>query len=290
MKGSFGRIAASITIDPNLSTANPEHLPRQSHLMPQLYPQIGPLLLAAGFQHGFFGRKGGVSQGDYESLNCSYSVGDEPGRVTHNLTLIAGHFGISLEGLLTVNQVHGRRVIDVGESPTTTQIGKTEADALVCTSGDYAIGVRTADCVPVLVGCRDTGAVAAIHAGWRGVVSGVIPETIARLAGKGASVAAMVAAVGPHIGLGAFEVSPDVAHELDSVAPHANAVEWTVGRRPHVRLSRLVASQLMSSGLGPDHIDVIETCTYSNHLELFSFRRDGQRSGRQLSAIRPQAI
>lgn len=257
--------------------------------MPQLCPQIGPRLLAAGFQHGFFGRRGGVSQGNYESLNCSYSVGDQPDRVTHNLTLIASHFGIALEGLITVSQVHGRQVVDVDDSPTTAKIRSTEADALVSTRVDSAVGVRTADCVPVLVGCRDTGVVAAIHAGWRGVVSGVIPATIARLVGKGASAPAIVAAVGPHIGLGAFEVSADVAQELDTVAPQSKAVEWTVGGRPHVRLSRLVVAQLLSVGVGLDHIDVLEVCTYSNHSELFSFRRDGKYSGRQLSAIRPLA-
>jgi polyphenol oxidase len=255
--------------------------------MPQLQPQTGPLLLAAGFQHGFFGRIGGVSQGNYSSLNCSYSVGDEPDRVTRNVAQIAGHLDVPLDRLATVSQVHGRRVIDVDGSATVAELGELEADALVGTRVDCALGIRTADCVPVLVGCRATGTVAAIHAGWRGIVAGIVPEAIERLLGKGARAGALVAAIGPHIGVDAFEVSEEVASKLDAIAPNAKAVEWKLGPRPHVRLSHLVVAQLQANGLAPNQIDVLDACTYSNPRDLFSFRRDGRQSGRQLAAIRP---
>ncbi len=256
--------------------------------MPQLHPLLGPLLLAAGFQHGFFGRIGGLSLGNYASLNCSFSVGDEPDHVAQNLTQIAGHLSVAADSLATVTQVHGCRVIDVDDSPEVSQLRNLEADAMVGTRIDRALGIRTADCVPILVGCRDTGAVAAIHAGWRGIVAGVIPETIDRLIGKGAKGSAMVVAIGPHIGVEAFEVSLEVAAQLDAVAPDAEALEWTLGSRPRVRLSRLVMAQLLAKGITADQMDDFNRCTYSNARDFFSFRRDGSKSGRQMSAILPR--
>lgn len=254
----------------------------------QLVPQIGPLLRAAGFEHGFFGRIGGYSQGSYESLNCSFSVGDEPSCVSENLERIAGHFGLPIERLVTVSQVHGSRVIDVSDEAASARIQKLEADALVSACGNVALGIRTADCVPVLVGCRATGAAAAIHAGWRGLVAGVIPNAIARLIAMGSKAETIVAAIGPHIGVGAFEVSEDVAARLAEVGSTNDAVAWDLGPRPHVHLGRLAISQLKTAGLRPEQIDLLEQCTYSEPNNFFSFRRDGAQSGRQLSVIRPR--
>jgi polyphenol oxidase len=255
--------------------------------MQQLRPQSGPLLLAAGFKHGFFGRAGGLSKGAYTSLNCSYAVGDEASDVTQNLARVARYLDVQSESLVAVSQVHGNTVLDVDEAFSLREVDRREADALLGMHSNCALCIRTADCVPLLVGCRASGAAAAVHAGWRGVVAGVVPAAIDRLFEKGARPESLVAAIGPHIGLAAFEVSGEVAMQLDGVAPLARMVDWKSGNRPHVRLAGLVLAQLLSKGVKPNQVDVLEECTFSNERDFFSFRRDGRVSGRQISAICP---
>lgn len=255
--------------------------------MPPLYPFLSPVLAAAGFRHGFFGRVGGLSQGPYTSLNCSYSVGDDPQHVAGNLGRIARHLGLAPDQLRTISQVHGSTVVDCEDVLALADIHRIPADAIVSSTEGQAVCIRTADCVPVLVGCRATGVVAAIHAGWRGLVGEVIPRAIETLIRKGARVDAMVAAVGPHILLDAFEVSEEVAVALDSVAPSAHAVVRRPPARPHVQLGALAVAQLQRMGLAREQVDALDICTYSRSEDLFSYRRDGKESGRQLSAILP---
>jgi polyphenol oxidase len=255
--------------------------------MQQLRPQSGRLLLAAGFKHGFFGRVGGTSKGPYASLNCSFAVGDEPSDVTQNLARVAGYLDVQTERLVAASQVHGSNVLDVDDAPSLLEVRATEADALLGMRTNCALCVRTADCVPILVGCCVSGAATAIHAGWRGVIAGVVTRAIHRLFEKGARPESLVAAIGPHIGLAAFEVSREVAMQLDAVAPLARAVDWKMGDRPHVRLAGLVLAQLQAVGVKSEQVDEIDGCTFENQTDFFSFRRDGRFSGRQVSAICP---
>ncbi|HEY5957089.1 MAG TPA: polyphenol oxidase family protein, partial [Polyangiaceae bacterium] len=175
--------------------------------MPELHPYLSPKLADAGFRHGFFGRVGGHSTGAYSSLNCSYSVGDEAANVTANLASVAAHFGLMPNRLVTSSQVHGCCVLDADDAAELESLREREGDALVGASNAYALCIRTADCVPVLIGCRSTGMAAAVHAGWRGIVARVVPAAVEALINKGAVREAIVAAVGPHIGPVHFEVS-----------------------------------------------------------------------------------
>lgn len=255
--------------------------------MTPIRPFLSPKLVSAGFQHGFFGRVGGQSEGTYTSLNCSYSVGDDPRHVTGNLTRIAQHLGLLPDQLKRVSQVHGCTVVNVEDLDERTEPNLVPADALVSTRADCAVCIRTADCVPVLVGCRATGAVAAIHAGWRGVVAEIIPRAVEHLLMRGARRDALVVAIGPHIGAAAFEVSDEVANQLDIAAPTARAVIRNPPHRPHVRLAALARAQLVSLGIQPEQIDELERCTFSMDSDFFSYRRDGERSGRHLNVICP---
>jgi len=135
-----------------------------------------PLLGRAGFRHGFFTRNGGVSTGPYRSLSFSLAVGDEPGNVAENLRRAAGALGVPSERIYYLSQVHGRQTqLADGQEPPARFLER-EGDAVLAIPGTLALAcaVRSADCVPILVADRATGAVAAIHAGWRGVVAGVV--------------------------------------------------------------------------------------------------------------------
>jgi len=243
-----------------------------------------PLLARHGFAHGFSLRTGGVSASPFDSLNLARTVGDDPAAVTENHRRFAGALGVDPGSLYEVSQVHGALVREVEEGERVLAVRESEADALVIDPGRGAVAVRTADCVPILLGDVDTRHVAAVHAGWRGTVGGVIGAAVAVLAQHGATAASLVAAIGPHIRQDAFEVGEDVAREI-AAAAHGRDVVRRDLPKPHVDLAMVVRAQLESLGVPAEAIDDVGGCTLSEPERFFSYRRDGQRSGRHLSAI-----
>jgi hypothetical protein len=242
------------------------------------------LLSRAGFAHAFFTRRGGVSRGAFESLNLSPAVGDVHGDVAENLRRVAAALGISRERLYMTRQVHGRDVIVIEADQSTSQVAALGADACVSGAPGIACGVRTADCVPVLLGDPASGRVAAVHAGWRGAAANIIGASVETLALLGSRPRDLVAAFGPHISAAAFEVGDDVAAELERSAGGSGSVVRGRGQ-PQVDLARLVRAQLALSGLDASRIEQVEGCTFSDRLSFFSHRRDGSPGGRMLSAI-----
>ncbi len=225
-----------------------------------------------------------MSAGPYESLNFSATVGDDPGNVARNFALAAGALGVEDHRIFFLSQVHGAaaRVLDGSEALETVRL--LEGDALASRRPDLACSVRTADCVPILVADRRSGAVTAIHAGWRGVVRGVVEAGIESLRDFAGGDAELVVAIGPHIREQAFEVSEDVALELEASSPVRGVVDRTRAK-PHVSLVRIVLGKLVRLGIPAEATDDVGGCTHTEHERFFSFRRDGRVSGRLLSAI-----
>lgn len=246
------------------------------------------ILSSAGFAHAFSTRSGGVSEPPFDSCNLARSVGDDPDRVAENRRRFAAAGGFADRPLFGVSQVHGARALVLRRSDELTRVAGEEADALVATSDSgAAVGVRVADCVPLLVADPEIGLVAAVHAGWRGVVRGVVPRTIETMVELGSASRTLVAAIGPHIRVGAFEVGPEVAEEIAAAVPDVPGLIVTPldGDKPHVDLSRAVRAQLVRAGLSDVHIDDVGGCTSSEPDRFFSYRRDGKRSGRLVGAI-----
>jgi YfiH family protein len=179
--------------------------------------------------------------------------------------------------VVQMKQVHGARVVVAGDA-------EGEADAIVGRAGYFppeggrlAVGVRVADCVPILVGNDETGDVAAIHAGWRGVVAGVVGAAVAVLGGR-----SLVAAIGPCIEACCFEVGADVATRLGFVVREQ-------GDKAFVDLRAAVRSQLQKAGLADERIEDVPGCT-KHDTRFHSFRRDGANSGRMLATISARAL
>ena len=240
------------------------------------------LLAQAGFTHGFFLRTGGVSQGIFSSLNFTTTTGDSAENVARNLAVAGQALDLDAEKIYFLSQVHGTDCVVVDGSENREEVLVTEGDVVLTRTPGVAAAIRTADCVPVLLGCTETGLVAACHAGWQGCVKQVVPVTVEKLRSLGAK--SLLAAVGPHISLASFEVSDDVAQELLLASPDKGIVDRSF-EKPHVNLRRMVHSQLRASGLGDDDIDHVEGCTLLDQDDFFSCRRDGNPSGRMLSAI-----
>lgn len=245
---------------------------------------------ATGFAHelvqGFTDRQGGVSQGEFASLNLGAKWGDEPERVAENLKRLGKAAGFDPLALVRVKQVHGAQVVRALEAQPTT-----EADAVWAARDDRLVcGVMTADCVPVLI--ADGGNVcAAVHAGWRGTVAGIVAETVRTLTGAGARLDRLHAAIGPCIELRAFEVGEEVAVHFDAIASSLGEVirDPLVMRegvkKPHVDLVATVRAQLEFAGVRGDAIERVGGCTHDQPDRYFSYRRDGKGTGQQLSFI-----
>lgn len=209
------------------------------------------LLRAAGFRHGF-----SIRPWDFKN---------DRERSEEAISLL---LRLPRERMYRVSQVHGARAVVAPCEPT------EEADALVASVPETAVGVRVADCVPVLLANSASGAVAAVHAGWRGVVAGVIHSAF-RLAERGELGGAYdLAAIGPCIGACCFEIGADVAAKL---APFVKD-----GRGD---LRAAVRDQLRAHGLQNAHIDDVGGCTKCDAEHYFSHRRDGEAAGRHLAVI-----
>jgi hypothetical protein len=159
----------------------------------------------APVQHGFFTRKGGVSSGIYQGLNCGFGSADSAQNVRHNRDLVAKSFGIDRTHLISVHQTHSTQVTIV-QGPITEPV---QSDAMVTDQPGLALAILTADCQPVLFSDPVAGVIGAAHAGWRGTLDGILESTLDAMETLGAKRAQIRAVIGPSISQGAYEVGPD---------------------------------------------------------------------------------
>lgn len=239
------------------------------------------LLSQHGLVHGFSTRLGGVSAPPFDALNLGESVGDAVEAVQENRKRFAHSVGFSTNRLCEVQQVHGTTVLTVSASDEPQVVRLREADALTTADGERALGIRTADCVPLLLAHPASGTVGAVHAGWRGAVAGIVSKAIVAMA---VAPSELIAAIGPHVRVEAFEISEEVAESFVAAAGGHSVIDRQ-REKPHGDLSALVIHQLRTAGLPASHIDDVGGCTHSERGRFFSHRRDHGRTGRHLSVI-----
>jgi YfiH family protein len=194
---------------------------------------------------------------------------------------LADALGVGLDALVRMQQVHRADVFVAKGRPSS----KPEADIAVTDDPSIALSVRVADCVPVLLADRHTGAVAAIHAGWKGSAAGAVVVAIEALElfylTKPGDI---IAAVGPSIGPCCYEVGTEL---VDRFASHPEATTWfTRDAKPHLDLWRATRDQLTRAGVQPEHIHVAALCTFDHPTLFHSYRRDATAAGRLVAAIR----
>jgi YfiH family protein len=210
--------------------------------------------------------------------------------VDENLRRAGAALGVPAEHVLYLSQVHGRESQFYRSPRSRAETITLEGDCIGGNERTNAYGVRSADCVPILLADEVSGAVMAIHAGWRGVAYGAVEAGVQRLRSEVGDAGALLAAIGPHISKAAFEVSEEVAGELARACPVPGAIARPPGReRPFVDLRFIVTQKLLALGLDAAAIDQVGGCTVLQPGQYFSFRRDGKRSGRHLSAIVPRS-
>jgi YfiH family protein len=247
------------------------------------------LFESRGVPHAFSTRLVGISPAPFDSLNLGNPNGceiqDDYDRVWQNYRLLQAAAGCPADAeLCHVHQVHGCAVVTMrtGESFDTSR----KADAIVGSDPARVLSVRVADCVPVLLAGDDGRTVAAVHAGWRGVIAGVVPAALGQM---GADAGGMVAAIGPCIGADAFEVGSEVLDEFTTAFGGVAPVRRRGGGKGTVDLREAVRMQLVNAGVGAARIDVSDRCTYRDADEFFSHRRDRGITGRMAAIIAPAA-
>lgn len=246
-------------------------------------------LEAIGIRHAFSTRIGGISPPPFDSLNLGNpnvcDVQDDYDRIWKNYSRLTSSIGCSPEPPLRVHQVHGGEVVTVtsGEEFDTN----CKADALVSRESDRVISIRIADCVPILLSSSDGKIVAAVHAGWRGIIAGVIPASIARMIEKTPSLKpqSIIAAIGPCISGEAFEVGPEVLEAFTAKFGAQAQISRSAQGKGNVDLRLAAKIQLLAAGLPESAIDTTDRCTVTHRDEFFSHRRDHGITGRMAAVI-----
>ncbi len=216
-------------------------------------------------------RAGGVSSGEFESLNLSARVGDDPRRVARNRAILRECLPAQPAW---VKQVHGTVVIDAAAATP-----ESEADGMVTRAAGIVCAVLTADCLPVLLADRAGKTAGIAHAGWRGLAAGII-ENVVRAMDVPAS--DLIAYMGPGIGPRRYEVGEDVRQAFVRNSPEAEAAFVSgQGGKYLADLAKLARQRLSAAGVGEVH--GANLCTASDD-RFFSFRRD-RVTGRMASLI-----
>lgn len=248
-----------------------------------------PLFERIGVPHAFSTRLGGVSPAPFDSLNLGNPNGcaiqDNYERVWENYRLLEAAAGCAGRDLCYVHQVHGAAAVraEIGLPFDTS----ARADAIVGSDPGKVLSVRAADCVPILLATGDGRTVAAVHAGWRGVIAGAVVAALSRM-NPGGAAPSIVAAIGPCIDSNAFEVGPEVIAEFVRVfGEDAASIVRPSGEKGYVDLRAAVRLQLLKAGMPPDHIDTTDRCSFRDADEFFSHRRENGVTGRMAAIISP---
>lgn len=218
-------------------------------------------------------RQGGLSQGPWSSLNVGLHTNDDPAHVAENRRRITA----ALDPVVWLWQVHGTDVYDVDNRSDASCTAPIDADALITTRSDRVLAIMTADCLPVVLGSTDGQVIGVAHAGWRGLVAGVLENTLLALQDKyvGHAKPQWRAWIGPGIGQSCFEVGDEVRRAFISTDTETSAFFAPTGQQGKwlADLSALARHRLYKMGVA--QVDVSGLCTYSRADLFYSYRRDG---------------
>tara|TARA_A100000171_G_C2107362_1_gene133051 strand:- start:116 stop:910 length:795 start_codon:yes stop_codon:yes gene_type:complete len=241
--------------------------------------------------HAFFTREGGASQGIYKSLNMISSRTDNPDSVQENWHRAAHYLGLATENLIAPHLIHGGNALCVKMPFKMPKVEtRPKVDALVTSTPQLAIGITSADCVPILLAAQNHPLVAAIHAGWKGAFSGIIDNTLEIFKQARIPFNEIIAALGPCIHKENYEVGQEVLDKCRDVSLQADQffTEYNSYKKTFLfNLPGYVIFQLQQAGL--EKIEQLPFNTYRNDKLFFSCRRSFHQGvlnfGGHLSAI-----
>jgi hypothetical protein len=244
-----------------------------------LYPEIPELANIGWIQHAFLTRKGGASPFPFHSLNLSIATGDSKEDTAKNKRVIAEAFEFDPDRLVLLHQKHQDQILILKDSEGHPP-SYLDYDALVTDLPNQFLGIKTADCLPILVIDRVKKVIAAIHAGRQGTALSITPKVLQTMEKAfGCARKDLLIALGPSIGVCCYEIDERVFHPV--LEPHSipkGNGKWMVD------LPRVNMVQIKEEGIKEDQIFWIDLCTACNTDLFFSHRKEG-RTGRQLAFI-----
>ncbi|MFL2889857.1 MAG: peptidoglycan editing factor PgeF [Pelagibacteraceae bacterium] len=235
--------------------------------------------------HCFFSRKNGHSKSIYQSLNCGEGSGDSKDNIKKNLEHVAQKLELHRKDLILMNQTHSNKVIIVNS--TNKKIKKFKSDALITNLKGFALGVLTADCVPIILYDKKNEIIGCIHAGWKGCFSGIIENTLNKFREINAE-NDIVACVGPCIGAQSYEVEVDFFHNFLKKSKE-NSVFFIKKNKKKLLFDIRAFVNSKLNKLGVKNIDNIDMDTFKDQDNFFSYRRSKKLNesdyGRCISTI-----
>ena len=235
-------------------------------------------------KHCFFSRKGGFSKGIYKGLNCGKGSKDNKANVKRNLKFVSKKINVKLDNLKLMYQTHSNRVIVLNKN--NKKLKNFYSDAIITSIRGYALGVVTADCVPIILYDNKNQSIGCIHAGWKGAFSGIIENTIRKFK-KLNSKNKILASIGPCIGQKSYEVDINFYKKFISKSKK-NSVYFVKknNNKKLFNLRKYVNDKLLELNVKVDHIN---RDTYKEKKNFFSYRRSSKLKqndyGRCISTI-----
>ena len=247
--------------------------------------------------HGFATRLGGVSTKEHtKGLNLAFGRGDDQDVVLKNLELFAGAVGFDARRIVSVSQIHSadvRIITDADAGQGYFGEERFACDGYVTNTSGITLGIKTADCVPILMEGRDNHgnvlAVGAVHAGWRGTVGGIAAECAKKLSAFGVRPENVIAVIGPAICGECYSVREDFYSAVLDALGEADTERFVTPSREsgvwHCDLRAMNRELLERAGLNPENIEVSTDCTCCNPEKYFSHRYTAGKRGTMLSVI-----
>ena len=238
--------------------------------------------------HCFTTRLGGVSEGHLSSLNIGLHRGDDPKNVEENFRILADALECLPEDFVLTKQIHSDIVVKVGRADRGKHMvegASPECDALITNEPGVALVVFTADCTPILLQDPVTGAVGAVHAGWRGTAMGIVGKTVEAMVREyGCNPANIRAAIGPNISFCCFETDADVPNAMvDALGEEAKPFIRPNGEKYYVNLKEINALWLRRAGV--EMIEISDACTVCQCDRYWSHRVTRGQRGSQGAII-----
>lgn len=215
-----------------------------------------------------------IKGGNISGLNMSITIEENRALIEKHRQLVLHAIGLKGVGLATGGQVHSSNITIVTEP-----VFHPQMDGLITTEKNLCLGILIADCAAVLIADRKNQVIAALHAGWRGAISNIIPDGIEIMLDSGAESREMEVYVSPCISIENFEVGEEVAEQFPDFC-----VNRTDYAKPHIDLKKFIHKQLTDAGIPPEQISMDDKCTVSD-TTLYSYRRQKTESGRMMALI-----
>lgn len=255
--------------------------------------QFDVLSKEKNIEHFSTTRVGGVSGGTYASFNLGNFSDDSSLNITENRNILARMFFKDISDFIIPHQTHSSNVLNINDEFLNKSIGEKinilyGVDATLTNKTDLFLCVTTADCLPILLYDKVNKVIAAVHAGWRGVVGHILEKTIAKMQEiYMAQPENMIACIGPSISMKNYEVGDEVvkAFQQNGIDLSKASSRKNPTTKLHINLKEISRLELTKLGVPESQIEVSDFCTFDHEDLFFSARRQTVHSGRMLSGI-----